>query len=61
LSVNQDLSNNYESFHGLQVVGFTGGADRDRTDDLLNAMRETHVDFKGKFKDIKGLIATECY
>jgi len=40
---------------------FTGGADRDRTDDLLNAMRETRVDFKGKFKDIKGLIATDYH
>jgi hypothetical protein len=39
----------------------SGGADRDRTDDLLNAMRETRVDLKGKFKHIKGLSATDYH
>ena len=46
---------------GKGLIVLNGGTDRDRTDDLLNAMRETRVNFKGKFKDIKGLIATECY
>jgi hypothetical protein len=44
-----------------KILILNGGADRDRTDDLLNAIRETCVDFKGKIKDIKGLIAAECH